>query len=60
MKDRAILTKTNWTLALCFAAALAFSGCKSTSDASSKSDQPQKEHPQKEHPEHPKADDTNK
>ncbi len=60
MKDRTYLTKTTWALALGFAAALACSGCKSTSEASATSDRPQNEHPQKEHPEHPKADDTNK
>jgi len=60
MRNQTILRKTSWLLALCFASALALSGCKGASEPPSKSDQPQKEQPQKEHPEHPKPADTNK
>jgi hypothetical protein len=54
MKHTTTLRNTTWLLALCFASALAFSGCKSASEPPAKSDQPQTQQPQKEHPEHPR------
>ena len=60
MKNHNFFDKASWLLAICFAAALALSACKSTTEPSSTEPPSKADQPQKEHPEHPKPADTQK